>query len=369
MKPRLFGLALVLLAGSAAAFDWPLPDWAPRPPVPEENPMTAAKVELGRYLFYDTRLSADNSLSCASCHRQERAFTDGRALSPGVNGQPGVRSSMTLTNVAYYPTLTWSNPGLYTLEQQALVPIFGDHPVEMGMAGKEDLLIKRLQQDPHYPARFRAAFPEQEGVINLDTLTRALASFQRSLLSFSSPYDHYAYAGDRQALSAAAKRGEALFFGERLECYHCHGGINFTDNHQQANWAQAETGFHNTGLYNLDGKGRYPVNNPGIRELTGNPVDEGHFRTPTLRNIALTAPYMHDGSIATLREVIQAHYARQGLATTQGQLPNPLRSSMIAGFTITESEVDDLVAFLNALTDEAFVTNPRFSDPHPPRSP
>lgn len=367
MKRPVFGILLTtLLSLPAQGYDWQIPAWAPRPEVPADNPMSEAKVELGRYLFYDTRLSADQSMSCASCHRQERAFTDGRALSPGINGKPGLRSSMTLTNVAYLPVLTWNNPGLHVLEQQALVPLFGDHPIELGMAGKEQLLLQRLQRDSRYPALFKDAFPERRGSIDLTTVTQAIAAFERTLISFSSPYDRYKFQGEQHAISAAAKRGEELFFGERLECYHCHGGLNFTDNHMQAGLSFPETGFHNTGLYNLDGQGRYPRANPGIRELTGSPGDEGKFRTPTLRNIALTAPYMHDGSLPTLRDVILKHYARQGRAVTDGQPPSPLRSPLIAGFEISDREVDDLIAFLHSLTDPVFITARHLADPHAP---
>jgi cytochrome c peroxidase len=148
-----------------------------------------------------------------------------------------------------------------------------------------------------------------------------------------------------------------------MECYHCHGGFNFTDNVQHSKLPMAEQGFHNTGLYNLDGKGAYPKNNSGIRELTGDADDEGKFRTPSLRNVALTAPYMHDGSIPTLEAVIKDHYALAGRAAKSGKGPSPMRSSLIAGFEITPQEVSDVVAFLNSLTDETFIQNPRHSDP------
>lgn len=360
--------SVLLLGASGAAWQWPLPAWVPPPVVPTDNPMSADKVELGRHLFHDPRLSRDGSLSCAGCHDPARAFTDGRAVSTGATGETGSRSAMSLANVAYLPVLTWQNPQLTSLEVQALIPLFGEHPVEMGMAGREQALFAMLQGDPVYRRLFARAFPDEarrgdEALYTLSTLTKALAAFQRSLLSFDSPWDRYRYGGRPDAISAAARRGEDLFFGEKLECYHCHGGLAFTDNQQHARSPFAETGFHNTGLYDEDGQGAYPAASPGIVEFTGDPRDAGRFRTPTLRNVAVTAPYMHDGSVATLREVLRMHYARAGRAALQGRGPNPLRSEFIAGFEITEDEIDDVVAFLEALTDERFLRNPAHANP------
>ena len=363
-----------LLGGSSSAvFKWDLPHWVPPPVVPADNPMTREKVELGRHLFYDARLSADGTMSCASCHHQDKAFTDGRARSPGVTGEIGSRSAMSLANVAYLPVLTWQNPQLSSLEVQALIPLFGEHPVEMGMAGREQELFARMKADPVYRHLFRQAFPAEarqgeSALYSLATLTRALAAFQRSLLSFDSPYDRYRYGRARGAISPQARRGEELFFGERLECYHCHGGFNFTDNIQHSRLPLSERGFHNTGLYNVDGKGAYPAAAPGISEFTGDARDHGKFRTPSLRNAAVTAPYMHDGSIATLSEVLRNHYARAGRAALGGKGANPLRSEFIAGFEVSDAEVADVVAFLESLTDARFLNNPAHADPWPPES-
>ena len=362
-------VGLIGLTGfSWGSFDWGLPAWVPTPVVPQDNPMTRAKVELGRHLFYDRRLSADQTMSCASCHHQDKAFADGLAVSTGVTGQKSTRSSMSLANVAYLPVLTWSNPHLTSLEVQSLIPLFGENPVELGMAGREKEMFARLQGDPVYQRLFAQAFPQEaregaDALYTLTTVTRALASFQRSLISFDSPYDRYKYGGQKNALSVAARRGEALFFGEKMECYHCHGGFNFTDNIRHSKLPLSERGFHNTGLYNRDGRGAYPADNPGIRELTGDPDDEGKFRTPSLRNVALTAPYMHDGSIATLEQVIREHYAAGGMAAKGPHGRSPMRSSLIAGFEVSEQEVADLTAFLQALTDLSFVHNPRHGNP------
>ena len=364
------GTATSLQPGSdlvPVTYDLGLPNWTPPPLEPASNRLNAAKVELGRRLFYDVRLSANQTKSCASCHKQELAFTDGLAVSPGVTGQVTPRNSMSLANVAYAPVLTWANPLLHTLEQQALVPLLGQEPIELGMANKDEELIQRLESEPIYRDLFPKAFPEMKEPISLATVVRALSAFQRTLISTDSAYDHYRYEGDVDGMSEAAIRGEALFFSEKFECHHCHNNFNMSDNVIHARAPYPEIAFHNTGLYNVDGAGRYPANNTGIAELTGRPEDMGRFRAPTLRNVALTAPYMHDGSIATLEEVLD-HYAAGGRTIKDGPYAgvgrdNPLKSSFVPGFEMTPEERADMIAFLRSFTDETFVTNPKFSDP------
>ena len=360
-------------ASSAAAdlvpvtYDLGLPDWTPPPLEPASNRLNADKVELGRRLFYDVRLSANLTKSCASCHRQELAFTDGLAVSPGVTGDHTPRNSMSLANVAYAPVMTWGNPLLHSLEQQALVPLFGQEPVELGMAGLEAEMRRRLEAEPIYRDLFPKAFPDRKGEISLATVVRALSAFERTLISVNSPYDRYRYEGDVNAIPDAAIRGEALFFSEKFECHHCHNNFNLNDNVMHARAPHPEIAFHNTALYNVDGKGAYPAENTGIAELTGRPEDMGRFKAPTLRNIAVTAPYMHDGSITTLDEVLD-HYAAGGRTITSGPNAgvghdNPLKSSFVPGFIMTPEERADLIAFLTSTTDEQFLKDPRFSDP------
>lgn len=348
-------------------FDLGLPDWTPPPLEPASNRLNAAKAELGRRLFYDARLSVDKTKSCASCHKQELAFTDGLPVSPGVMGQLTPRNSMSLANVAYAPVLTWANPLLHTLEQQALVPLIGQEPVEMGMAGLDEELVRRLEAEPIYRDLFPRAFPDMDGEISLATVVRALSAFQRTIISVNSPYDRYRYAGDVDALSESAIRGEALFFSEKFECHHCHNNFNMSDNVIHARAPHPEIAFHNTGLYNIDGEGAYPPHNTGVAELTGRPEDMGRFKAPSLRNVAVTAPYMHDGSIATLDEVLD-HYAAGGRTVEAGPnagigRDNPLKSSFVPGFEMTRQERADLLAFLGSFTDEDFLTNPRLSNP------
>jgi cytochrome c peroxidase len=295
-----------LASVTGSGYVWDLPAGFPAPPVPANNPMTAEKVEVGRYLFYDTRLSVNQTISCASCHLQALAFSDGRSLSPGATGELTTRNSMALVNVAYNATYTWANPNLVVLERQIVIPMFGEHPIEMGITGHEDEIMQRFRQDRRYQTLFAAAFPSDADPFSFGNINLALASFVRTLISGNSPYDRYLQ-GDQDALSEPAKRGMDLFFSEGLECHHCHTGFNLTLSTQIANSTFVERPFFNTGLYNLNGTGGYPIGNTGIHEITNKAEDMGKFRPPTLRNIALTAPYMHDGSIPTLEEVIRVY--------------------------------------------------------------
>ncbi len=350
------------------AFTWDLPKGFPVPNVPEDNPMSYAKVDLGRYLFYDKRLSGNETFSCASCHQQSRAFTDGLPRAMGSTGQTHPRNSMSLTNVAYATTLTWANPLLSTFAQQALGPMFGTSPVELGLDGLEDEMLARLRDDERYQSMFPAAFPDDDDPFTTGNVVRAIGTFERTLISGHSPFDRWLYEFDDAALSDSAKRGMDLFFSERMECFHCHGGFNFTDSVSHAGSPFQESNFHNTGLYNIDGNGAYPPDNTGIMAITGKPDDMGRFKAPTLRNIELTAPYMHDGSIATLEDVITEQYGHGGRLITSGPYAgdgslSPLKSGFMIGFSLSPQELEDVVNFLKSLTDEEFVTNPKFSDP------
>ncbi|MGB5193510.1 MAG: MbnH family di-heme enzyme, partial [Polyangiales bacterium] len=305
-------------------------------------------------------------------HQQELAFTDGLAQAEGSTGEVHPRNSMMLANAGYAASLTWANNILDELEEQALVPMFGETPVELGMAGMEDELLRRMREDERYPNLFAEAFPTDEDPIVLGNITKAIGAFQRQLTSFNSKYDRWTL-GDRTALNESEQRGLALFLGEKLECFHCHGGFLFSQasDHEQNTFDQKA--FMNNGLYNLDEDGSYPRDNEGLYDMTFDPADKGKFKPPSLRNIAVTAPYMHDGSIATLEEVID-HYARGGRLVPEGTLidgqdvsgdgrNNPNKSAFIEGFDLSEQERQDLLAFLRALTDEEFLTNPAYSDP------
>jgi len=351
---------------STAEYSWNLPKGFPQPHVPAGNPMTAAKVELGRYLFYDARMSVNGKASCATCHKQELAFTDGREVSAGATGQLHSRSAMSLVNVAYSAALTWSDPQMKNLEDQARVPMFGDHPVELGLR-EGDGFLPMLRSDAKYQTLFERAFPAAADRFTMANVTKALASFERSIISARSPYDRYHYGGDDSAVSDSAKRGEILFFNQHLSCFRCHGGFNFSDATVSGSNVGREIEFHNTGLYNVTGGLSYPAPNVGTYERSKNAADIGKFKAPTLRNIAITAPYMHDGSIATLEGVID-HYAAGGRTIDSGPNAgrghdNPNKDHLIAGFLLSRQDRADLIAFLESLTDEAVLHDPRFANP------
>jgi cytochrome c peroxidase len=346
-------------------FSWNIRAGIPLPVEPADNPMSEAKFQLGRHLFYDPRLSGNETISCASCHHQDKAFADGRVAALGATGELHPRNSQTLVNIAYNPTLTWGNPSLRSIEQQIMIPLFGETPVEHGLNdANRELALNRILAEPVYAPLFSAAFPEQP--VSYDTIVKALASFVRGMTSFNSDFDRHEQ-GDSTALSDAAKRGMALFFSERLECFHCHGGYNFTDSVQDRTMFVVDRPFHNTGLYNIDGLGGYPEPNTGVHEITGRAGDMGRFRAPSLRNIAVSAPYMHDGSVATLDEAIR-NYAAAGRNLSTGPNAgdgrmNPYKDGFVSGFSITDDEINDLIAFLESLSDDAFLNASRFGNP------
>ncbi len=335
----------------AEDYVWRLPAGMPTPRVPAGNPMNADKVELGRHLFYDTRLSRDGTQSCASCHEQARAFTDGHITPVGITGEVGRHNSMSLVNVGYNSSSTWA-AHVVRLEDQALLPLFGTSPIELGLAGAEAELLARLAAEPIYGELFARAFDDS---ITVDNITHALASFERTIISGSSRFDRFV-AGEPAALGGAEQRGLALFESDRLGCRQCHGGFNLASAYDHTTMpAGGQIQFFNIGLYNVDGIGAYPAGDRGLIEVTGNPRDMGRFRAPTLRNIALTAPYFHDGSAATLDAVLD-HYARGGVAS-------PIKSPFMTSFTLTLEERTDLIAFLGALTDDVLLNDAVLASP------
>ena len=337
--------------------------------------MTVEKVELGRHLFYDTNLSANRQQSCASCHIQKHAFAEPLDTSLGSTGQQHRRNSPALVNIAYNKTLTWAHDGLTSIEQQLLLPMFGESPVELGITGFEQQVLARFET-PEYKALFKKAFPEEEHsdamqIRDFDLIVKALASFVRSLVSLNSPFDRYAYHGEDDAISESALRGMKLFFSEKLECHHCHGGFNFTQSTSHEQQLIDRRPFHNTGLYNVkyeEAGAGYPELDIGLAEISTLAKDNGRFRSPTLRNVEVSAPYMHDGSIATLSEVLD-FYAAGGRNIETGKLAgdgreNKLKSPFLKGFEMSVQDKEDLLAFLTSLTDPAFLTNPDHAAPN-----
>jgi len=328
------------------------------PPIdPPDNPTTVAKVELGRRLFYDGALSADGSYSCSNCHDPVRAFTDGRAVAQGIYGDALPRGAPSLANAGYLAFYTWANPLLTSLESQALVPMLVKRPPELDIGDRIDEVMSRLSADPTMSNLFDTAFSSDDQSIDIANVARALAAYERTLIAANAPYDRF-LDGDESALSESARRGRDLFFSDRLRCGGCHTGRWLTDAAQPS--ASTDESFHNVGLYNLGGTGAYPHDNRGLVEFTGRPEDMGKFRTPSLRNVALTAPYMHDGSLATLDAVIDC-FAAGGLTSEDGPYAgvgseNPYKDPRISGFSLDSGERADLMAFLQSLTDDSFVS-------------
>ncbi|HEX3913680.1 MAG TPA: MbnH family di-heme enzyme [Steroidobacteraceae bacterium] len=339
-------------ANADSSYEWRLPPGFPRPAVPLDNPMSASKVALGRRLFFETRLSVTGGYSCSSCHRPELAFTDGRAQAQGATGQIVRRSAMSLTNVAYNPAFTWGSSKVRSLEAQMRQPLFNERPVEMGLK-HDGSAVAALAADADYPRLFAAAFPGDPAPLTMDHIIKAIASFERTLISGRSPFDRYIYDDDRAALPESARRGMALFYSARIGCVQCHSGINFSGPIVYQGHA-ARALFANNGLYDADGHGA-ATRDRGLMEVTHRAQDRGKFRVPSLRNVALTAPYMHDGSLSSLDAVLD-HYSAGGHGRA-------LKDARIRPFALSAPQRTDLLAFLTSLTDRDFVENPAFSAP------
>lgn len=353
-------------AGEVDGFDWNLPPGFPVPDVPEDNPMTAEKVRLGRHLFYDPRLSGNGTQSCSTCHLQEFGFADGRRLPEGSTGEEVPRNSPGLANVAYASTLTWLSPVLLTLEDQIAIPLFAEFPVELGVTGHEEEVLDRFREDDLYAELFAEAFPDVEDPVDFKHIVFGLASFCRTLISGNAPYDRFVE-GDADAMSESAKRGLAMMFEEELDCHHCHNTFNFSNALWTDKTVFRERAYANNGLYNIDATGAYPPGSEGLYEFTLDLADQGKFRTPGLRNVTLTGPYMHDGSVETLDDVLDMYSAggrnlTEGDFTGDGSL-NPNKSAFVHGFTLSAQRRADVMALFEALRDEEFLTDPRFSNP------
>ena len=298
-------------------FPLQLPIGFPFPAIPADNPLTTASVELGKALFFDPRLSRDGSVSCASCHLPELAFSDTVALSIGIEGRSGVRNSPSLGNLAYHNAF-FRDGGVPTLEQQVIAPIHDpvemDHDIQAAAAALREVEPYKRLSMLAYGRPFDAW-----------VLSRAIANYERTLISGWSRWDRWVN-GDATAMTEAEVRGWQLFSSAELNCTACHGGFDFSDH-----------GFHNIGQY-LD------YADPGRERISLRPEDFGKFKTPSLRNVARTAPYLHDGMLASLEEVVD-HFA-------SGGLPHPNRSPLLQTFALDAHEKTDLIAFLNALNDE-----------------
>jgi cytochrome c peroxidase len=285
--------------------------------------MTVQKVALGRRLFFDPQLSVTARDSCASCHDPARSFSDGKPRAVGTLGDTLPRNSMALVNVAYNVSFGWIKPDLRSLEAQMREPLLNTHPVELGLAGHEEAVAARLGADPDYSQAFANAFPDDGIPASFGHIIKAIAAFERTLISGDSPFDRYVFQGDHTALAEPAKRGMALFYSPAVGCGSCHSGFNFTGTWRDNQGDTGKPAFANNGA-------------------STQPI-----RIPTLRNVALTGPYMHDGRFATLGAVLDHYFSLgEGAIRYDARLPRvPLDMQQRA----------DLIAFLASLTDEAFV--------------
>ncbi len=290
----------------------------PYPNIPSDNQPTQNRIDLGKKIFFDPILSRDSTISCGSCHLTNKKFTDGLPVSIGIDGRHALRNSMTILNTAYQPSMFWDG-GVPNLEQQVLAPI--ENPNEMDFDVNQ--VVQRLIHHPDYPALFQKAYNQPPSVY---TLTRAIACYERTLFTGKSRYDQYLYENNTAALNTSEINGMNIFNGETGECFHCHGEYNFTD-----------YSFKNNGLYLV-------YADSGRARITGNPNDVGKFKVPSLRNVELTAPYMHDGSLPTLESVID-HY-------NSGGQPHPNKSGLIQPLNLTVQQKQDLVNFLKTLNDQ-----------------
>jgi cytochrome c peroxidase len=312
------------VVGTPVAIDAPL--GLPPVPIPENNPPTADAISLGRKLFFDARLSGDNTVSCATCHNPQLSFTDALPGSRGIGNKIGLRNAPTVLNTAYYPSLFWDGRAA-SLEQQAGFPIA--NPVEMGQS--HELSVKKFEKIPEYKKEFEQVFGP--GRLTIEKLEMALASYERTLLSGDSPFDRYQYGGEKAALSPEAIRGWAVFTNKQKgNCVTCH-----TIEEKFALFSDGK--YHNLGAgISKDGE----LTDLGRYTQTKVEADKGAFRTPSLRNVAATAPYMHDGSLKTLKDVVD-FYAGGGTS-------NPQLDKEIKELQLTGQEKADLIAFLESLT-------------------
>lgn len=299
------------------------PSYIPKISIPEDNQPTLARIELGRRLFYDKRLSKNETQNCASCHSLSSAFTDGKTVSLGAHGKPGKRNAPTLANLAWSKSFM-AEGGVPSLEMQVLAPI--QDSIEMDMPLPE--AAERLRKDAHLNALSLSAYNRE---IDEYVIVRAIACFERSFISFDTRFDRWYYLKDETAFSDSEKNGKGIFFSDKASCNKCHTLPFFTDGD-----------FYNVGLYES-----YP--DAGRQRVSHLDADNGKFKTPTLRNIELTAPYMHDGSLATLEEVIELY--------NKGGEVHPNKDFRIQPLELTDQQKRDLLAFLKTLTDWNFVQN------------
>jgi cytochrome c peroxidase len=318
-------------------------------------------IELGKYLFFDRRLSINQTRSCGTCHNPQFAFTDGYKRSLGAYADLHQRNTQPLFNLSELKYFTASDSTLHSPLQQMDNPLFNTHPIEMGIKGNEAIILKRIETDNAY----KKLLSEAGLTLTWANIKIAIAQFTLSIKSNNSPYDKF-IKGDSNALSLNEKNGKEIFFSSKTKCASCHGGNNFSTPNIKND--KGEINFYfNTGLYNIDGKGAYPLYDQGLFQHTKNNNDMGKFRVPTLRNLAYTAPYMHDGSVASLNEAIDL-YINGGRKITEGinngdGITNKYKHAFINPILINEEEKKNLLSFLLTLSDSSFIKNADYQNP------
>lgn len=318
--------------------------------------IAAAKTALGRWLFFDNRLSYNQQKSCASCHDPKFCFSDGYRTSAGADGFNVKHNAPSLINVVFQRNLTWADSSIHELAQQMRNPIFNENPRELGIKGHENLVLSNIASDSYYQKAFKEAFPNQPSPIQIDNIIKAIAAYETTLTSFNSKYDRY-LKGDKKALNTQELAGLKLYQSERLQCAHCHDHPTLSQ--------KQDLVYANTGLYNL--AGNYPLEDQGLYDITHNLQDCGKFRIPSLKNVMLTAPYTHNGSVETISEMIDI-YAAGGRIILDGPFKgdgtkHPNKSYLIKGFQLSSLEKQQLLTFLNALTDTSNLHLEHWKDP------
>ena len=319
---------------------------------------TLALKELGHLLFFDNNLSYGRNISCASCHDPQLAFTDGYVVSVNSNAEKLLRNSPSLLNLQRRHSFNWPNSKITTLEEQMNRPLFGTHPVELGLMDHEEEIFLRFGQNKHYKKLIGQCCTLCNGKLTIEIVKKAIARYINGLESRQSAFDKFKLSGDSSILPSLAREGLKLFHSDSIDCAACHGGNDFFEPDRGGDFA-------NIGLYNCNGE--YPARDPGLQSEDGDKDYNGVFRIPTLRNVAITAPYYHDGSESSLDQILR-NYERQGRIVNYGDCrgdgsQHPMTDGRMQKFSLNDHQRQAIIAFLETLTDTSYLTDPYFSNP------
>jgi cytochrome c peroxidase len=328
----------------------------------KKSNIEATKIQLGKKLFYDQQLSYNQTKSCSSCHDPKFAFTDSYKRSFGIYGDLHQRNSKPLFNLQGQKYLTATDSTIHLLEEQMNNPMFNQHPPELGINGHEAEIIQRFKNNKIYYDLFKKVFPNAKNLITFQQIKNAIAAFVITIESYNSKYDKY-IAGNKTVFNSHELEGMQLFFSDSLNCSKCHGGKNFDAPFFKNEIGETEFYF-NSGIYNIDGVGGYPINDIGLMQKTKAKKDMGKFKVPTLRNLSFTAPYYHDGSSASLKSVIE-DYSNGGRIIENGEnkgngTNNPFQHGAIKKLKLTTLQTMQLINFLETLNDTSLLKNPKY---------